>query len=71
MEERKAYLEEMKRTRGYALDYHKVLVAEDLPYVPLWHSRIFAAHRRHVAGFRLYPAGDFTPLARVTLGPTP
>lgn len=47
------------------------IVAEDLPYVPLWHSRIFAAHRRHVAGFRLYPAGDFTPLARVTLGPTP
>jgi 4-carboxymuconolactone decarboxylase len=33
MDERKAYLEEMKRRRGYVLEYHKVLVAEDLPFM--------------------------------------
>jgi peptide/nickel transport system substrate-binding protein len=43
------------------------IVAEDLPYIPLWHGRIFAAHRRRVHGVRLEPAGDFTSLARVTL----
>lgn len=47
------------------------IVAEDLPYLPLWHGRILAAHRPHVRGFRLYPAGDFTPLKDVTLGPRP
>ena len=44
------------------------IVAEDLPYLTLWHGRIVAAHRPHVRGFRLYPAGDFTPLKDVTLG---
>lgn len=33
MDERRAYLEEMARTRGYVLDYHKILVAEDLPFM--------------------------------------
>lgn len=33
MDERKAYLEEMARQRGYVLDYHRVLVAEDLPFM--------------------------------------
>lgn len=33
MDERRAYLEEMKRTRGYVLNYHKVLVAEDLEFL--------------------------------------
>ncbi len=47
------------------------IVAEDLPYLPLWHGRILAAHRPHVHGFRLYPAGDFTPLKDVTLSRTP
>jgi peptide/nickel transport system substrate-binding protein len=45
------------------------IVAEDLPVVPLWHGRIQAAHRPHVRGFRLYPAGDFISLKDVTLGP--
>jgi 4-carboxymuconolactone decarboxylase len=30
---RQTYLREMKRTRGYVLDYHKVLVAEDLAFM--------------------------------------
>ncbi len=33
MDEEKQYLQEMARTRGYVLDYHKVLVAEDLPFI--------------------------------------
>jgi 4-carboxymuconolactone decarboxylase len=33
MDEKKAYLAEMARRRGYVLDYHKVLVAEDLPFM--------------------------------------
>ena len=33
MDERKAYLSEMARARGYVLDYHKILVAEDLPFM--------------------------------------
>ncbi len=33
MDEEKNYLQEMARTRGYVLDYHKVLVAEDLPFM--------------------------------------
>jgi 4-carboxymuconolactone decarboxylase len=33
MDEEKKYLQEMARTRGYVLDYHKVLVAEDLPFI--------------------------------------
>lgn len=44
------------------------IVAEDLPYVVLWHGRMVAAHRRHVQGFTLYPGGDFTPLKDVWLG---
>ena len=32
-EEQKAYLTQMAKTRGYVLDYHKVLVAEDLPFM--------------------------------------
>ncbi len=33
MDEEKKYLQEMARTRGYVLDYHKVLVAEDMPFI--------------------------------------
>lgn len=43
------------------------IVAEDLPYITLWHGRILAAHRPHVRGFVLYPAGDFIPLKDVRL----
>ena len=32
-EEQKGYLRQMAKTRGYVLDYHKVLVAEDLPFM--------------------------------------
>jgi 4-carboxymuconolactone decarboxylase len=33
MDEERKYLQEMAQARGYVLDYHKVLVAEDLPFL--------------------------------------
>ena len=33
VDDRRAYLREMIDKRGYVLDYHKVLVAEDLPFM--------------------------------------
>ena len=33
MEDARAYLSEMQRLRGYTLDYHQVLVAEDLTFM--------------------------------------
>lgn len=44
MDERKAYLEEMARTRGYVLDYHQVLVAEDLPFLRALNAALAASY---------------------------
>ncbi len=33
MDEQNAYLREMAQMRGYVLDYHKVLIAEDLQFM--------------------------------------
>lgn len=44
MEDPKAYLQEMARTRGYVLDYHKVLVAEDLPFMKALNGLLAAAY---------------------------
>ncbi len=33
MSEEQEYLREMTKNRGYVFDYHKVLVAEDLPFL--------------------------------------
>ena len=33
MDEKKAYLREMARIRGFVMDHHKVLVAEDIPFL--------------------------------------
>ncbi|MBI4081413.1 MAG: ABC transporter substrate-binding protein [Candidatus Lambdaproteobacteria bacterium] len=50
--------------------YHRVerLLAEDLPYLSLWHTNNIAIVSRALAGFRLHPAGDFQALARVRKG---
>ena len=44
MSEEKEYLQEMARTRGYVLDYHKVLVAEDLPFLRSLNGLLAAAY---------------------------
>lgn len=41
---RKAYLKEMVATRGYVLDYHKVLVAEDLPFIKAVNTLLAASY---------------------------
>ncbi|MFQ5840145.1 MAG: carboxymuconolactone decarboxylase family protein [Candidatus Methylomirabilales bacterium] len=44
MDPRKAYLKEMMGKRGYLLDYHKVLVAEDLPFLKALNGFLEAAY---------------------------
>jgi len=43
------------------------ILAEDLPYVSLWHKSNIAVLQRRVRGFALTPAADFQVLSRVTL----
>ena len=35
------------------------IIAEDLPYVSLWHTMNVAVMKKEVEGFYLYPDGDF------------
>lgn len=44
VDEETKYLQEMARTRGYVLDYHKVLVAEDLPFLRSLNNFLAAAY---------------------------
>jgi len=44
-------------------------LAEDLPYVPLWHRDVVAVYRDRVRGFRLTPGADFDTLQAVRLEP--
>jgi peptide/nickel transport system substrate-binding protein len=55
------------------LDYARLqeLLAEDLPYVPLWHRHVSAALGPRVARFELDAGADFRPLWRVLLAPGP
>jgi len=41
------------------------IVAEDLPYVSLWHTMNVAVMKKEVEGFILYPDGDFYSLKEV------
>jgi len=44
MDDRQAYLDDMVKKRGYVLDYHKVLVAEDLPFMKAFNGFLEAAY---------------------------
>lgn len=35
-EEKRSYLEKMRRQRGYILDMHKILVSADFDWVQAW-----------------------------------
>ena len=52
------------------LIYHKVqrLLAEDLPYVPLWWWKNVVVKRPALRGFVLYPDGELISLKKVALG---
>jgi peptide/nickel transport system substrate-binding protein len=45
------------------------ILAEEVPYVSLWHKSNTAVLAKRVRGFKLTPAGDFSVLAAVTLQP--
>jgi peptide/nickel transport system substrate-binding protein len=50
-------------------DYRRIqqILAEDLPYVNLWHKANVAVYRARVQGFTLTPAADFYVLEQVSL----
>lgn len=43
------------------------LIAEDLPYVPLWWQKNVIAKKTYIQGFVPYPDGDLVSLKKVTL----
>ncbi len=45
-EEKQAYLDEMVRTRGYVLDFHKVMVTQDFDTLRAFNQLIEAAYLR-------------------------
>jgi len=51
--------------------YHEVqrILAEDLPYVNLWHAENAAALDRRIEGFEVYPNEDLISLARARFAP--
>ncbi len=42
------------------------LIAEELPCISLWHTHNIAVMKRNIAGYELYPAGDFDSFAKVS-----
>lgn len=42
--EKQAYIDDMVRRRGYALDYHKVMVSQDLPVLKAADALVSAAY---------------------------
>ncbi|MCI0529749.1 MAG: ABC transporter substrate-binding protein, partial [Nitrospira sp.] len=65
VEEGRKTLDLEKRKTIYS-QVQKIL-AEDLPYVFLWHGTHVVVARDRVQGFIIYPAGDFTSLKRVEI----
>jgi len=39
------------------------IVAEDLPYIPLWFADVVSVHRRELGDLPLSPVGDYDFLA--------
>lgn len=46
MSEAEAYLRKMYEERGYVLDFHKALVAEDLPFIKALNGLVETAYRQ-------------------------
>ncbi len=65
LEEGAAALDEGARRRIYGRIQR--ILAEDLPYVSLWHRDVMVARREVVRGFGLTPGADFHPLREVHL----
>ncbi|HUE42435.1 MAG TPA: ABC transporter substrate-binding protein [Candidatus Sulfotelmatobacter sp.] len=57
-------MDQAKR-RALCSEVQKIL-ADDLPYLPLWFTDATSVHRRSLGPFELSPTGDFDFLARLT-----
>jgi ABC-type transport system substrate-binding protein len=44
------------------------ILAEDLPYLPMWFNDVISVHRRSLGPLNLSPTGDYNFL--ITLHPT-
>ncbi|HEY8714382.1 MAG TPA: ABC transporter substrate-binding protein [Candidatus Acidoferrum sp.] len=61
---------EMDREKRKALcSEAQKIVAEDLPYLPLWFGDAVSVHRRELGDLNLSPTGDFDFLSKLTVGP--
>ncbi|MBI5136955.1 MAG: ABC transporter substrate-binding protein [Nitrospirae bacterium] len=60
--------ERVERARLYGSV--QAIVADTLPYVPLWHPDAVLVRDRRLTGFELTPTGDYTSLARARLNPS-
>ncbi|MGH7431989.1 MAG: ABC transporter substrate-binding protein [Candidatus Methylomirabilales bacterium] len=54
-------------TGGRRTTYGRIqqILAEELPYISLWHELRWIAYKARIRGFSLMPGGDFTPLKDV------
>ncbi len=46
----------------------QTILAEELPYVSLWHPEVVLVRHKDLHGFQLSPTGDYTSLARAWMG---
>ena len=63
---------EMNREKRKALcsEAQKIL-AEDLPYIPLWFTDVVSVHRRSLGALNLSPTGDYDFLVALRAGAAP
>ncbi|MBI5787228.1 MAG: ABC transporter substrate-binding protein [Candidatus Schekmanbacteria bacterium] len=65
LEQGRQTLDEGQRSRIY--QQVQQIIADDLPYVSLWHNMNVVVMNKRVQGFEIYPAGDFTSLKRAAV----
>ena len=63
----RATFDRAKRKQAY--DEIQKIVAEDLPYISLYHQGNIAVMRKNVAGFEMYPSGFLLSVPKMTVGP--
>jgi len=51
-----------EKRRALASEVQKI-IAEDLPYIPLWFTDVVSVHRRELGDLPLSPTGDYDFLA--------
>jgi len=46
----------------------QAILADELPYVSLWHPEVVLVRNKNLHGFVLTPTGDYTTLAKARMG---